>query len=186
MEDPAALGAWPDPDCLGPHAAVARWAGAERAGGDPLARRRGAGPARRGGDHDYRRPRGAARLSGRPLTAYESSDPAACFPCCGRHSRRRARSCPTRLCCPCQVRRGTAHALARIDGCDPEPLRPAFQSACDAWMGVAHLTQGPAEEEGRGLSVLVWPDPKGGWPEGPARASWGAILPPLPLADPVG
>lgn len=57
-----------------------------------------------------------------------------------------------------------ADALAQIDSCDPAALTPAFQSAYDAWMGVAHLTLGPAEEEGRGLAVLFWPDPKGlGW-----------------------
>jgi uncharacterized protein len=57
-----------------------------------------------------------------------------------------------------------AQRLADIDSCDPGALRPAFQSAWDAWMGVAHLTVGPAEEDGRGLAVLYWPDPKGqGW-----------------------
>jgi predicted lipoprotein len=57
-----------------------------------------------------------------------------------------------------------AQSLAEIDSCDPKVLRPAFQSAYDAWMGVAHLTLGPAEDDGRGLAVLFWPDPKGlGW-----------------------
>lgn len=55
-------------------------------------------------------------------------------------------------------------ALADIDSCDPDLLRPAFQGAYDSWMPVAHLTLGPAEEDGRGLAVLFWPDPKGsGW-----------------------
>jgi predicted lipoprotein len=59
---------------------------------------------------------------------------------------------------------GAAEALARIDTCDPATLRPAFQSAWDAWMAVAHLTLGPAEADGKGLSVLYWPDPKAlGW-----------------------
>jgi predicted lipoprotein len=57
-----------------------------------------------------------------------------------------------------------AQRLADIDSCDPSALRPAFQLAWDAWMGVAHLTLGPAEEDGRGLAILYWPDPKGsGW-----------------------
>lgn len=57
-----------------------------------------------------------------------------------------------------------AQTLADLDSCDPETLRPAFQSAWDAWMQVAHLPLGPAEEDGRGLAVLFWPDPKGsGW-----------------------
>lgn len=55
-------------------------------------------------------------------------------------------------------------ALADLDSCDVAVLQPAFQTAFDAWMGVAHLTLGPAEEDGRGLAVLFWPDAKGqGW-----------------------
>jgi predicted lipoprotein len=57
-----------------------------------------------------------------------------------------------------------ATALAAIDSCDSDTLRPAFNTTWDAWMQVAHLTVGPAEEDGRGLAVLFWPDPKGsGW-----------------------
>jgi predicted lipoprotein len=57
-----------------------------------------------------------------------------------------------------------SETLARIDSCDPETLRPAFQSAYDAWMAVAHLSLGPAEEDGRGLAIHFWPDPKAlGW-----------------------
>lgn len=57
-----------------------------------------------------------------------------------------------------------AQALAAIETCDPAALSAAFQGTYDAWMPVAHLTLGPAEEDGRGLAVLYWPDPKGsGW-----------------------
>ncbi|WP_137113039.1 imelysin family protein [Rhodobacter sp. SY28-1] len=57
-----------------------------------------------------------------------------------------------------------AQSLAAIESCDPAALRPAFNATFDAWMQVAHLTLGPAEEDGRGLAVLFWPDPKGsGW-----------------------
>jgi predicted lipoprotein len=57
-----------------------------------------------------------------------------------------------------------ASALAALETCDPATLRPAFHAAYDAWMQVAHLPLGPAEEDGRGLAVLYWPDPKGsGW-----------------------
>lgn len=57
-----------------------------------------------------------------------------------------------------------ARQLAAIDSCDPVALRPAFQAAYDAWMHVAHLALGPAEEDGRALAVHFWPDPKGsGW-----------------------
>jgi uncharacterized protein len=50
--------------------------------------------------------------------------------------------------------------LAAVDSCNPATLRSAYQTAFDAWMGVAHLQLGPAEEEGRALSILFWPDPK--------------------------
>jgi uncharacterized protein len=50
--------------------------------------------------------------------------------------------------------------LAALTTCDPAALRPAFNTAYDAWLSVAHLSQGPAEEEGRALAILFWPDPK--------------------------
>lgn len=54
--------------------------------------------------------------------------------------------------------------LAAVDSCDTDRMRPAFATAYDAWMQVAHLTTGPAEQDGRGLAILFWPDPKGsGW-----------------------
>jgi uncharacterized protein len=54
-----------------------------------------------------------------------------------------------------------AKSLADIEGCDPATLRPAFHAAYDAWMAVAHLPIGPADEDGRGLAIQFWPDPKG-------------------------
>ena len=54
-----------------------------------------------------------------------------------------------------------ANALAAIESCDTEVLRPAFHTAYDGWMSVAHLTAGPAEENGRALVIHFWPDPKG-------------------------
>jgi uncharacterized protein len=51
--------------------------------------------------------------------------------------------------------------LADVESCDPEKLRPAFQAAYDAWMAVEHLHLGPAEEDGRSLAILFWPDAKG-------------------------
>jgi uncharacterized protein len=50
--------------------------------------------------------------------------------------------------------------LAAVDSCDPETMRPAFQATYDAWMGVAHLALGPAEEDGMALAIHFWPDPK--------------------------
>ncbi len=45
--------------------------------------------------------------------------------------------------------------------CDQELLRPAWDAAFDAWLGVAHIRLGPAEEDGRSLAIAFWPDPKG-------------------------
>jgi predicted lipoprotein len=45
--------------------------------------------------------------------------------------------------------------------CDAAVLRPAYQAAFDAWMGVQHLRFGPAEQGGLGLAIAYWPDPKG-------------------------
>lgn len=57
-----------------------------------------------------------------------------------------------------------AETLAALETCDRNQLRPAFHDAYDAWMRVAHLTIGPAEEDGRALAIHFWPDPKGsGW-----------------------
>lgn len=54
-------------------------------------------------------------------------------------------------------------ALARAAeaDCTPSALQAPYQAAFDAWMGVAHLQFGPAEEQGRALAVEFWPDPKG-------------------------
>lgn len=53
-----------------------------------------------------------------------------------------------------------AGRLADIDSCDTETLRSAFQATYDAWLAVEHLHLGPAEDEGRSLAILFWPDPK--------------------------
>ncbi len=45
--------------------------------------------------------------------------------------------------------------------CDPEALRPQFNKAFDAWMAVSWLHFGPSEDDGRGLAIRFWPDPKG-------------------------
>ncbi len=45
--------------------------------------------------------------------------------------------------------------------CTAQALRPAFNAAYDAWIGVQHLRFGPVEENGIGLSITFWPDPKG-------------------------
>ena len=55
----------------------------------------------------------------------------------------------------------SAADLAAIESCSSDSLRPAFHSAYDAWLAVAHLHLGPAEEDGRALAILFWPDPKG-------------------------
>lgn len=58
-----------------------------------------------------------------------------------------------------------ATATAALDraaqaDCRAEALKPAYQAAFDAWMGVAYLRMGPVEEDGRVLAIAFWPDPK--------------------------
>ncbi|MES2845028.1 MAG: imelysin family protein [Pseudomonadota bacterium] len=58
---------------------------------------------------------------------------------------------------------GATADLARVaqSTCDAPTLRPAFNAAWDAWLGVSHLHLGPAEKDGRALAIAFWPDPKG-------------------------
>lgn len=45
--------------------------------------------------------------------------------------------------------------------CTAEALRPAYQEAFDAWIGISHLLFGPLETDGRNLSIAFWPDTRG-------------------------
>ncbi|MCE0505932.1 imelysin family protein [Roseivivax sp. GX 12232] len=59
-----------------------------------------------------------------------------------------------------------AEATAVLEGaaaadCRGEALRPAYQDAFDAWLGISHLTLGPLEEDGTGLAIGFWPDARG-------------------------
>ena len=65
--------------------------------------------------------------------------------------------------------------------CTQDALRPAYQTAFDAWMGVAHLQFGPLEEAGRGLSIAFWPDTRGMVP----KAVAGLIAEEDPVVDDV-
>ncbi len=56
-----------------------------------------------------------------------------------------------------------------LESCEPEKLRPDWNAAFDAWMGVSHLRFGPVEEAGRSVVVAFWPDEKGMTPKGLAR-----------------
>ena len=51
-------------------------------------------------------------------------------------------------------------AMADAD-CTATNLRPAWNAAFDAWLGIAHLRMGPVETDGRALAIAFWPDPKG-------------------------
>lgn len=55
----------------------------------------------------------------------------------------------------------TARLAVEAEGsCAPDDLAQPFHAAFDAWMDVQHLHLGPVEEEGRGLAIAFWPDPK--------------------------
>lgn len=49
--------------------------------------------------------------------------------------------------------------------CAPETIRPAWNEAFDAWMGVSHLRFGPVEQDGRSVVVAFWPDERGATPK---------------------
>ena len=54
-----------------------------------------------------------------------------------------------------------ALSVSAAQSCQTEDLRPAFNLAYDAWLGVQHLRFGPVEQDGVGLAIAFWPDPKG-------------------------
>lgn len=45
--------------------------------------------------------------------------------------------------------------------CRGPGVTAAFNTAYDGWMGIQHIRLGPIEEDGRGLAIAFWPDPKG-------------------------
>ncbi len=59
----------------------------------------------------------------------------------------------------------TAEALeqAALQDCalTSAPLRAAYHTGFDAWVGVTHLRFGPSEEENRAFAMAFWPDKKG-------------------------
>lgn len=61
--------------------------------------------------------------------------------------------------------------------CAPDALRPAWQAAFDAWMGVSHLRFGPVEQDGRAVIVAFWPDARSATPK--ALASLTADADPI-------
>ena len=54
----------------------------------------------------------------------------------------------------------SATAAEHCEASDPV-LRDAFGAAFDAWLGVAHLTFGPAEDGDRYFALSFWPDTRG-------------------------
>lgn len=79
----------------------------------------------------------------------------------------------------------TLNEAARAD-CRPEILRPSWNAAFDAWMGISHLRLGPAETDGRALAIAFWPDPKGSGARTQARlleAADPALLEPERFAE---
>ncbi|SFB12642.1 hypothetical protein SAMN05421688_3089 [Poseidonocella pacifica] len=59
-----------------------------------------------------------------------------------------------------------AKATAQLDvaasaDCTAEAIRPAWNDAYDAWLGISHLQLGPIEAKGRALAIAFWPDTRG-------------------------
>ncbi|MEL6958085.1 MAG: imelysin family protein [Pseudomonadota bacterium] len=44
--------------------------------------------------------------------------------------------------------------------CTPEAVRPAFNTAYDAWISISHIQFGPIEDQALTLQMSFWPDPK--------------------------
>ncbi len=60
-------------------------------------------------------------------------------------------------------------AEAADEDCTAAALRPPYQEAFDAWMGISHLRFGPLEVDGRALAIGFWPDSRGMVPRTVAR-----------------
>ena len=56
-------------------------------------------------------------------------------------------------------------AQAAVETCDRDALRPAWNEAFDAWLGVSHIRFGPVEEGGRAVAIAFWPDTRGATPQ---------------------
>ncbi|SEQ91325.1 imelysin family protein [Thalassovita taeanensis] len=54
---------------------------------------------------------------------------------------------------------------AEADCTAADPLRQAYTTAFDAWMGVSHLRFGPTEVQDRAFALAFWPDPRGATPK---------------------
>ncbi|MBC7479901.1 MAG: imelysin family protein [Pseudorhodobacter sp.] len=52
-------------------------------------------------------------------------------------------------------------AATTATDCSAASVRPAFNATFDAWLGLEHLRFGPVEDDGIGLAIAFWPDPKG-------------------------
>ncbi len=52
-------------------------------------------------------------------------------------------------------------ASAAEADCTAPALQGDYQRAFDAWLGVQHIRFGPVEDQGRGLAIAFWPDPRG-------------------------
>lgn len=48
--------------------------------------------------------------------------------------------------------------------CTADTIRPAWNAAFDAWLGVSHLRFGPVESDGRSVIIAFWPDDRGAAP----------------------
>ncbi|WP_136637143.1 imelysin family protein [Pseudooceanicola onchidii] len=54
-----------------------------------------------------------------------------------------------------------ALAVNAAADCTAQAVRPSFDNAWDAWLGISHLGFGPLETDGRALAIAFWPDKRG-------------------------
>lgn len=48
--------------------------------------------------------------------------------------------------------------------CTPEAVRPAWNAAFDAWLGVSHIQFGPVQDAGQNVAIAFWPDERSAGP----------------------
>ncbi|ETX15839.1 signal peptidase [Roseivivax halodurans JCM 10272] len=63
--------------------------------------------------------------------------------------------------------------------CTADAVRPAWNDAFDAWLGLSHLRFGPLEEDSRALTIAFWPDTRGMTP----RALGGLVADEDPVIE---
>ena len=156
MAHGAAVGHGPDRAGVGPLGVPARRPRALAHGGHPVARWRGPARARRLRRPAAGRPRRPDPVPGEPVTRLILVLTILASPTLADVEEVVVEHILPGQAAFAEAAEGLARA-ARED-CSADALRGPWDAAYDAWLAVAHLRFGPAEEEGRAQAVAFWPD----------------------------